>query len=126
MRLCCPIDEDRGLDSPVCAHFGGAPLFLVLDTESGVCEALPNRNLDHQHGACQPLLSLEGAAIDAVAVGGIGRGALTKLMAAGLKVYRATKPTVRELLEEHRAGALQLVGLDQACSHHGHGGGCHG
>jgi len=34
MKLCIPISEDRGLDSPICGHFGSAPAFLLVDTET--------------------------------------------------------------------------------------------
>ena len=35
MNLCIPVEQDAGPESPVCAHFGSAPLFLLVNTESG-------------------------------------------------------------------------------------------
>jgi predicted Fe-Mo cluster-binding NifX family protein len=121
MILCIPINQDLGLNSPVCAHFGSAPAFLKVDTESGVCEALANLNQHHEHGMCRPLASLSGHAIDAVIVGGIGQGALHKLAAGGVKVYLAGAPTVGETVEAYKAGQLRLVTPETACAHHGHG-----
>ncbi len=121
MKLCVPVDQDLGLRSPVCAHFGSAPLFLKVDTDTGACEALQNQNQHHDHGMCRPLASLAGHVIDAIVVGGIGQGALYKLAAAGIRVYRASAPTVGETVEAFKAGALREVTTDMACAHHGHG-----
>ena len=47
-------------------------------------------------------------------------GALTKLQAAGITVYRALHPTVGETLAAFTAGSLQPLGHHQACAGHGH------
>ena len=128
MRICIPVEEDRGLQSPVCGHFGSAPAFLVVDTESGESRAIPNRNQHHGHGGCQPLRALEGESIEGMVVGGIGQGAVAKLKAQGVTVYMATQATVAETIEALKAGTLQEVTVDMACGGHahgeGHGGGC--
>ena len=53
-------------------------------------------------------------------VGGIGRGALSKLLAAGIRVYGAEHATVAETIDALRAGGLKLLDPDMACSGHGH------
>jgi len=121
MNICIPITNDEGLESPVCAHFGSAPAFLVVDTESGVCRAIPNANQHHGHGMCSPLASLQGERIDAMVVGGIGAGAMGKLAVAGIPVHVAAHATVRETVDALLAGALPVMGTDLACAHHGHG-----
>ncbi len=124
MIIAIPVEDDKGLDSLVCGHFGSAPGFLVVDTETGACRALPNRNAHHAHGACAPLASLQGEKLDGIVVGGIGGGALAQLRAAGLAVYLASAPTVREAVEGLKATALPRVEPGMACGHHGHGRGC--
>jgi len=121
MNICIPITDDEGLESPVCAHFGSAPAFLIVDTESGVCRAVANANQHHGHGMCSPLASLQGERIDAMVVGGIGAGAMGKLAAAGIPVHLAAHATVRETVDAFRAGALPVMDPDFACAHHGHG-----
>ena len=74
MNICIPVNADEGLASPVCAHFGSAPFFMIIDTASGACRALPNGNQHHAHGMCQPLAALAGENLDAIVVGGIGMG----------------------------------------------------
>jgi predicted Fe-Mo cluster-binding NifX family protein len=94
---------------------------MVVDTESGACRALPNGNLHHAHGMCQPLQALQGERLDALVVAGIGGGALMKLTAAGLSVYLAEHATVAETVEALSAGRLRPVRPEAACAGHGHG-----
>lgn len=121
MQICIPVVEDRGLDSRVSGHFGSAPGFMIVDTDSGACRLIGNQNQHHAHGMCQPLAALAGEQVDGIIVGGIGMGALMKLQAAGITVYRASHPTVVETIAAFKQGELQPVDQDGACaSHHGH------
>lgn len=127
MNICIPVTEDLGLESPVCGHFGSAPLFMMVDTATGECRAIGNGNQHHQHGMCQPLAALAGEKVDGIVVGGIGMGALSRLMAAGIRVYLAEHPTVALAVEAWKKGTLSEVDPSMACGGHGHGGhGCGG
>lgn len=122
MDICIPVNADEGLASPVCAHFGSAPYFMIVDTASGACRALPNSNQHHAHGMCQPLAVIAGEHIDAIVVGGIGMGALNKLLGAGLEVFQAQHPTVELTLAALESGQLRGMSPDAACGgHHGQG-----
>ncbi|HNZ03720.1 MAG TPA: NifB/NifX family molybdenum-iron cluster-binding protein [Myxococcota bacterium] len=124
MKLCIPVTMDSGMDSPVSAHFGSAPMFMVVDTDSGDASAVNNNNQHHQHGMCQPLAALAGIEMDAIVVGGIGMGALSKLMSAGIKVYLAEHPTVGQTVDAYKRGVLGQVDPSMACGGHTHGHGC--
>ena len=127
MNVCIPIAKDRGLESKVFPHFGSAPMFLVVDTESRSCRAISNAGALHAHGACSPLTALAGERVDRVIVGGIGPGALARLAASRIPVHQAGAVTVGEALEALAAGALQEVGEEGACRDgHGAGHGGHG
>jgi predicted Fe-Mo cluster-binding NifX family protein len=122
MQLCIPVVEDRGLDSRVSGHFGSAPGFMIVDTESNACRLVGNSNQHHAHGMCQPLAVLAGETVDGIVVGGIGMGALMKLQAAGITVFQAMHPTVGETVAAFTAGSLQPLAENDACvGHHGHG-----
>jgi len=69
---------------------------------------------------CQPLDALAGQAVDAIAVGGIGRRALARLQATGITVYLADRPTVAATVEALGRGELRAVSIDEACAGHGH------
>lgn len=122
MNICIPVSEDNGLQSSVSPHFGSAPVFLIVDTESGACRSVANRDLHHAHGLCQPLASLSVESVDAVVVGGIGMGALTKLQASGLDVFLADLSTAGATVAALKAGKLRRATPATACAHHG---GCH-
>ena len=118
MNVCIPISEDQGLASPVCAHFGSAPAFLVVDTERGSHRVIANANAQHEHGHCAPVFLLAGQHIDAFIVGGIGPGALTNLLSTGASVYRGGAGSAAGALEALSRGALPGVGTADTCGHH--------
>ena len=118
MKICLPVIEDKSLDSLVSAHFGSAPLFLIADTDSLACKTIINTNQHHSHGMCQPLAVLANEQFDGIVVGGIGAGALAKLQAANIKVYKTEYPTVKETLEAYQSSKLKEVDLTSACQSH--------
>ena len=124
MKIAFPTAEERGLDSAVYGHFGSAQAFVVVDSETGMVVSVVNRDRVHQHGQCQPLSALGGSQVDAVVVGGIGFGALIKLNAAGVQVFRAVEGSVQENLDLIVRGKLPHLTRDQTCAGHDHGGGC--
>ncbi len=120
MKICIPINSDQGLQSEVCMHFGSAPMFSIVDTETRICRVIPNRNQHHSHGMCTPLASLASESIDGIVVGGIGMGALMKLNAANIPVYRAGHATVEETVAAFNRRTLAPVQPGMACAGHGH------
>jgi predicted Fe-Mo cluster-binding NifX family protein len=124
MKICFPVQDNQGLESAVFNHFGSAPAFVVIDTDSGTVAEVINRDLHHAHGACSPLKALDGHRVDAVVVGGIGGGALAGLTGAGIRVYRSGAPTIAANLDRLKRGALEPWLPAQACSGHGHGAAC--
>jgi len=124
MKIAFPVQEDHGIDSRVYNHFGSAGTFLVINSETNEEKVVKNADFNHIHGQCQPLSALNGAVVDAVVVGGIGRGALRKLRKAGIQVFRAGKGTVAENLKRFKKGQLSEFAMDQICTGHGQDGGC--
>jgi predicted Fe-Mo cluster-binding NifX family protein len=120
MKICFPVNQNQGLESRVFNHFGSAPMFLIVDADSRTVAEVVNRDLNHPHGACRPLRAMGGQVVDAIAVGGIGAGALSGLKQAGLRVYQAQAGTVAENLERLAAQELQELTLQQVCGGHGH------
>ncbi len=122
MKVCFPVQADNGIDSVVYNHFGSAPAFVIIDTNAEGSNTVDNRDLHHQHGACNPVMALGGNRVDAVVVGGIGAGALTKLNADGIKVYRAADATVKGNLDLLKDNRLPELMMQHTCG--GHQGGC--
>ena len=124
MKICIPVAEYQGLESRVYGHFGSAPCFAVVDSETMTVERLSNRDKEHVHGACSPMKALAGHNIDAILVGGIGIGALLGLRAAGIKVYRAGGGTVADAISQLKAMELPEIEEDGACAGHAGGHDC--
>ncbi len=120
MNLCIPVTADRGLESPVSGHFGSAPLYLLVDSETRATRTLSNARAVHEHGACRPLDALAGERVDALVVGGIGAGAIMKLQSAGIRVFRATAPTASACLDAFLRNELEEMDPAAACAGHGH------
>ena len=124
MKICFPVQQDEGIGSTVFNHFGSAPAFVVVDSETNSVATISNRDQHHVHGACNPMKALDNQKVDAVVVGGIGAGALTRLNQLGIKVYRAQSPTISEnmeLISERRLPELTIQGC---CGGHGAADGC--
>ena len=124
MKVCVPVAEFAGLDSKPYGHFGSAPCFAVVDTETMGIESIGNADRGHGHGACSPLRALSGHSVDAVVVEGIGGGALRGLRSMGVAVYHGTGATLSELVAQLKGGRLKPLGDDASCAGHGHGHGC--
>lgn len=124
MKVAFPTQQNFGLSSPLFNHFGSAVFFIVADTETHQFETVVNPDRDHVHGQCSPLKALNGTPVDAIVVGGIGKGAMMKLQAANIKVYRGVEGNVSENLERIKAGRLIDFSMDLTCSGHGINGEC--
>lgn len=119
MTICFPVIQNNGLDSLTFEHFGSAPMFLLVDAITGKVKEQVNRDAGHAHGSCQPLKALAGQPVDAIVVGGIGRGALSGLNRAGLKVFKAPfGSSIADNLLQITAGELQELTLNDTCGTH--------
>jgi len=124
MKIAFPVQMDEGLDSQVYGHFGSAPSFVILDSSDGEYRAIGNTDAHHAHGQCQPMKALAGNPVDAVVVGGIGGGALMRLQAQGVRVFRAVEGSVKQNLELIKSGKLPEFSVNMTCAGHQGQGGC--
>lgn len=122
MRVCFAVEQYNGIDSLVYGHFGSAPVFVVVDTVNDTVSTISNGDLGHVHGACNPIMALNGSEVDAVVVGGIGAGALRGLNARGIRVFAAAERTVKGNLALIKTNKLPEMTLQQTCAGHGAGG----
>jgi predicted Fe-Mo cluster-binding NifX family protein len=124
MRVCFPVQKDEGLDSTVYNHFGSAPMFVVIDTDTGAKATINNLDQHHSHGACNPMKALDNQKVDAIVVGGIGAGALTGLNRMGISVHRSQASTIRDNMARFTAQTLPVLTLQGCCGGHTDGDGC--
>ncbi len=122
MKIGFAVQTNEGMESRVYDHFGSAPSFIIVDTEGKEVLTVNNKDLHHVHGACNPIMALDGKNVDAMVVGGIGAGALAKLNASGIKVYGAGASTVKDNLSLLSENRLEELSVYNSCR--SHQGGC--
>jgi predicted Fe-Mo cluster-binding NifX family protein len=126
MKLCIPTDDDRGLAGRLSSHFGSAPYFTLVDSETGEAKVVSNLHGDHEPGTCQSAEALRGYGVGAVVCRGLGRRAYGRLRNMGLPVFVTEAEAPGEALEEFRAGRLARLTAESAChGGRGHGRHCH-
>jgi len=124
MKVCFPVQKNEGMDSRVYNHFGSAPMFVVIDMTTNDVSTIANRDQHHDHGSCNPLKALDDHRVDAIVVGGIGRGALSRLNQSGIRVYQANARSIRENVGMFMAEQLPEYTLKQCCGGQTEDGGC--
>jgi predicted Fe-Mo cluster-binding NifX family protein len=124
MKICFPVQKNQGMESAVYNHFGSAPAFVVVDTHTNSISSIANNDQHHAHGTCNPMKALDHQEVDAVVVGGIGAGALTKLNQMGIAVHKSQAGTIRENLALYAAKHLPELTVQGCCGGHNKDGGC--
>lgn len=122
MKVCIPVEKNEGLNSIVYGHFGSAPAFAFCDIEKNIVDFQDNGNMHHEHGQCNPVGSIAGKGVEAIAVGGIGLRALMLLKQSGLQVYRAPVGSkLEEAIKLFKENKLEEISEDGCCAGHGCG-----
>jgi predicted Fe-Mo cluster-binding NifX family protein len=111
MKICITA-QGPTLDSPSEERFGRAPYFIILDSESGSFEALPNPYAGGAGGvgpkAAQLLITHK---VKALVSGQVGGNARDVLVAAGIAMYtyRGGK-TVKDAWDQFNGKTLEQSG----------------
>ncbi len=122
MKIGITLNDGKGLDSEVCAHFGQCSHFLIVDTDGEKITAskVVENTAVHGGGGCQAVGEILKYGITHVIAGGMGMGAQNKFAAAGVPIFGycgKAGDAVKELL------VSKLGGIDP-CKDHGHDGDC--
>jgi len=110
MKIAVPASGPSGLESVVHGHVATAPVFVIVDMESGEVTAVPNPGLKEGDGSLSPLGVVRSLKVDALICAGIGRWAIRLIEAAGTKVYIAHGGLVADAIEDFKAGRLRRAG----------------
>lgn len=101
--------EGPSMESRADPRFGRCAYFVIVDTETGSYEAVPNSAAQAAGGAgirAAEILARKG--VEAVATGNVGPNAVASLEAAGITIYLGAIGTVQETLQAFREGRLAL------------------
>jgi len=108
VKACIPVAKDHGLSSVVFPHFGSAPVFLVVNTDTGDVSAHANPAANTS-GRSHALDAIGEDKVDVAVVGNIGAGAIDRFRAQGIPVYRAVRSTVAQVVSALQAGMLPEI-----------------
>jgi len=113
-----------GLDAPASPVFGRCPTYVFVDTDSMESESVENPAMNAAGGAgIQAAQFIVERGAKAVVSGNVGPNAFNVFQSAEVPVYLFGGGTVRQAVEDYKAGRLQLSGGASAPDHAGMGGG---
>lgn len=118
MKIAVPSGTVGGLDDQVGEHFGRAPCYTIMDTDTGVVEVVPNTS-DHMGGVGSPPELLARAGAQVLACRGLGGRALAMFEGLGVRVFVGASGTVRDAVRDYSEGRLREATDADACAHHG-------
>jgi predicted Fe-Mo cluster-binding NifX family protein len=107
------------LEAQVEPRFGRAPYFLIVDQDTMEFEALPNQagRQAPQGAGIQAAALLARQRPAAILTGHCGPKAFHTLQAAGIRVILDVKGSVREAVQNYRAGKLKPARGPNVTSH---------
>jgi predicted Fe-Mo cluster-binding NifX family protein len=110
------------LDAPASPVFGRCPVYVFVDTETMVFEAVENPAVGASGGAgIQAAQFVVERGAQAAVTGNMGPNAFSVLQSAGIPIYLFGGGTVRQAVEAFKAGQLQAAGGASAPAHAGMG-----
>ncbi len=118
MKVAIPVNEDK---ETICVSFARAPLFLIVDIESGDRNFIENAAKEASGGAgvqaAQILLDEE---VEALMTPRCGKNAGDVFEAAEFKVYKTITQDVEVELRKYIDGDLEIL-AEMHAGFHGHG-----
>ena len=112
--------KGKTLEDQVDSRFGRCPYFVLVDSESLESEAVENPNSTLGGGAgIQSAQVMSENDVQAVLTGNCGPNAYRTLAAAEIEVFAGASGTVREAVEQYKAGELSASQGPNVESHFG-------
>ena len=123
-RIAIPAETSAGLSSQRSDHFGHSQHFLVIElTDGKISNTTSLKNIVHGAGGCmQPVGLLAENGVEALVVGGIGRGPFQRLHQQGIQVFFAgltDYPDIESTVAGFLANKLPPLHPDQLCTSNG-------
>jgi predicted Fe-Mo cluster-binding NifX family protein len=111
------------IESNIDPRFGRGAYLIVVDTDTLEWQSHPNPGVNAAGGAGTQAAQLAAnQQVQAVISGDFGPNAYNALQAAGIDMYLyGTSSTVKEAIEQFKAGKLESVSAPTGRGHHGRG-----
>ncbi len=120
MKICITASGDT-VNSILDPRFGRCSYFVITDLESDEYTIIPNEAGASSGGAgiSSGQLMVENG-VEAIVTGNVGPNAMNVLKAAGISIYRGKSESVKENIENYKAGKLEKI-TETVPSHFGMG-----
>jgi len=118
MKLCIPTNSG-GLDDTVNDHFGRAPTFTVVDTETNEVLVVKNRS-EHMGGLGKPPEHIAKTGAGVLICSGLGGRAIDMFAQFDIEIFVGATGTVRNAIDMWKEGKLTSASHDVACKGHQH------
>ena len=120
MKLAFPTIDNKGLESGLSDHFGRAPTYTLVHSDTKEVNIIQNTGEHFGGGYSAPAL-LEQHGTDILICRALGRKAVARFDAAGIKIFITDKLMVKDALEAYMKNELKSASEDEACAgHHKH------
>jgi len=118
MRLGVTLEDEKGIESNVSAHFGQCPFFLIAEIEGDkiTSSKVVKNEAEHGGGGCVAVSEILKHNLTHVIAGGMGANAQIKFQNAGVTVF-GYSGKVKDAIDDMVKN--KLGGLE-GCKEHGH------
>ncbi len=124
MKVCVPTRDDSGIEGIIEQHFGKAPTYTIMDTDTGEVYVIPNES-NHMGGEILPPEYLHKNGVRIMICAGLGQKALLMFDSYRIQVFVGAKGTVKEALTAWKTGILKTATSENVCAGQGHEHECH-
>jgi predicted Fe-Mo cluster-binding NifX family protein len=114
MKVAIPTIGDEGLDDEVSTHFGRAPTFTIVDTETNDVKIVENTS-EHMGGLGKPPEIMHREGVGVMLCSGMGYRAIQMFRQFNIEVFVGVVGTVREAIALWKSGILQAATDATAC-----------
>jgi len=97
MKIAVPVEEENGMDSKVCEHFGQTPFWAMYDTESKDL-SIKKKESQHGGGGCTAIDEVMQDKPDMLFVLGMGWNAIHRCSDEGIVVKTGPFYTMNEIV----------------------------
>ncbi|KKG18105.1 dinitrogenase iron-molybdenum cofactor biosynthesis protein [Methanosarcina sp. 2.H.T.1A.6] len=119
MKVCVPTRDNNGMEGTIEQHFGKAPTYTILDTDSGEVSVIPNTS-EHMGGVGLPPEFLYKNGVNIMLCSGLGYKAVKMFESYGINVFVGVEGTVQDAIEAWKAGQLRSASAENTCAEHEH------
>jgi len=119
VKIGIPTMGNKGLKELVCEHFGRAPTYTIVDTETNDVRVVENVS-EHMGGTGTPPEHLSKEGIEIMLASGLGPKAITMFEGFGIEVYVGASGTVEDTIGLWKDKKLQVATDENACRDHRH------